>query len=97
MTEIYCKDCEHFDKCVRGYMPDCPVYYPKKGIMTNEEWIKSCTTEQLADALMKIFAARTFCHLCPEGDVCDIGYKCKYSDGKKIEDWMKWLKKPHKE
>ena len=65
--------------------------------MTNEEWIKSCTTEQLADALMKIFAARTFCHLCPEGDVCDIGYKCKYSDGKKIEDWMKWLKEKHNE
>ena len=37
MPEIYCKDCEHFDKCVRGYMPDCPVYYPKKGIMTNEQ------------------------------------------------------------
>lgn len=42
MTEIYCKDCEHFDKCVRGYMPDCPVYYPKKGIMTNEEWSVLC-------------------------------------------------------
>ena len=79
------------DVCELG--SPCPHQEP----MTNEEWLKSCNTEQLADALMKIFVTRTFCHLCPEGDVCDIGYKCKYSDGKKIEDWMKWLKKPHKE
>lgn len=62
---------------------------------TNEEWLRQCSTEELADVLMKIFVTRTFCHLCPEGDVCDIGYKCKYSDGKKIEDWLAWLKEKH--
>ena len=54
MPKIYCKDCEHFDKCVRGYMPDCPVYYPKKGIMTNEEYIRSCSFEELAGFLWEI-------------------------------------------
>ena len=57
MHEIYCKDCEHFDKCVRGYMPDCPVYYPKKGIMTNEEYIRSCTFEELAGAIYEWYSA----------------------------------------
>ena len=57
MPEIYCKDCEHFDKCVRGYMPDCPVYYPKKGIMTNEEYIRSCTFEELAGAIYEWYSA----------------------------------------
>ena len=57
MHEIYCKDCEHFDKCVRGYMPDCPVYYPKKGIMTNEEWLEQASTEEKA-----LFLARLYGH-----------------------------------
>ena len=57
MPEIYCKDCEHFDKCVRGYMPDCPVYYPKKGIMTNEEYIRSCTFEELAGEIYEWYSA----------------------------------------
>ena len=70
-------------------------FYKSKKPMTNEEYIHSLNTEQLADVLMKIFVTRTFCHLCPEGDVCDIGYKCKYSEGKKIEDWVEWLKQPH--
>lgn len=56
MHEIYCKDCEHFDKCVRGYMPDCPVYYPKKGIMTNEEYIRSCTFEELAGEIYEWYS-----------------------------------------
>jgi DnaJ-class molecular chaperone len=63
--------------------------------MTEQEYLQTCNTEQLAYVLMKIFVTRTFCHLCPEGDVCDIGYKCKYSEGKKIEDWLEWLKQPH--
>ena len=57
MHEIYCKDCEHFDKCVRGYMPDCPVYYPKKGIMTNEEYIRSCTFDELAGEIYEWYSA----------------------------------------
>ena len=61
---------------------------------TNEEWLKQCNTEQLAEVLNKIFMTRTFCHICPEGGVCDIGYKCKYHGGK-VEDFVEWLKQPH--
>ena len=82
MPEIYCKDCEHFDKCVRGYMPDCPVYYPKKGIMTNEEWLKQCTTEQLAEVLFSWYKLGRL-------DVIN-----KHTELKK--DWLiGWLKQPH--
>ena len=63
--------------------------------LTEQEYIQTCNAEQLAYVLMKIFVTRTFCHLCPEGDVCDIGYNCEYSSGEKIEDWVKWLKEKH--
>ena len=83
MPEIYCKDCEHFDKCVRGYMPDCPVYYPKKGIMTNEEWFCSLSVEDKAMALEevvrnKMLEPKPFCH-----EVANNEY------------WLKWLKEKH--
>lgn len=65
-------------------------------ILTNEEWLKKCTTEQLAKVLYNFFMARTFCHICPENNVCDIGYKCKYGNGE-VEDFIKWLKQPHSE
>ena len=83
MTEIYCKDCEHFDKCVRGYMPDCPVYYPKKGIMTNEEWFCLLSVEDKAMALEeairnKMLEPKPFCH-----EVANNEY------------WLKWLKEKH--
>ena len=64
---------------------------------TEEEFIQSCTTEQLADILYNFFMARTFCHICPENNVCDIGYKCKYGTGDKKEDFVLWLKQPHHE
>lgn len=88
--------CEYCDgngaECNLVGRSECPRT-PK----TEQEYIQTCNTEQLAEVLMKIFVTRTFCHLCPEGDVCDIGYKCKYSEGKKIEDWEMWLKQPHRE
>lgn len=68
---------------------------PKKEPQTNEEWLHSLNTEELADVLNKIFMTRTFCHICPEGDVCDLGYECKYHGGK-ICDFVKWLKATHR-
>jgi len=86
MPEIYCKDCEHFDKCVRGYMPDCPVYYPKKGIMTNEEWFCGLSTEEKAEFFVKIELSAM--HPVKRGSI----------DTKKfIEDVTEWLKQQHKE
>ena len=62
--------------------------------LTNEEWLRSCGTEQMAKFLYKFFMARTFCHICPEGDVCDIGYECKYSNGE-VDNFVALLKQPH--
>ena len=96
-----CSTCKHANYCeivAGGYssqVKSCRDY--RKGETTNEEWFCELSTEEKAKVLYNFFMARTFCHICPENNVCDIGYKCKYSDGKKIEDWVKWLKKPHKE
>lgn len=62
--------------------------------MTNEEWFCGLSTEEKAKIFHKFFMARTFCHICPEGGVCDIGYKCKYHEGE-VEDFVKRLKQPH--
>ena len=61
---------------------------------TNEEYIRQASTEELAEVLNKIFMTRSFCHICPEGDVCDLGYECKYHGGK-TEDFVEWLKGKH--
>ena len=61
---------------------------------TNEEWFCNLSTEEKAKIFHKIFMVRTFCHICPEGGVCDIGYKCKYHEGE-VEDFVMWLKQPH--
>ena len=84
MPKIYCKDCEHFDKCVRGYMPDCPVYYPKKGIMTNEEWLKQCTTEQLAEWMVTLQLVGVY--PIKRGSIDTEMF---------IADTVEWLKQPH--
>lgn len=70
------------------------LYHEEDGI-TNEEYLCSCTIEEKAKVLYNFFMAKTFCHICPENNVCDIGYKCKYGSGE-VEDFIMWLKQPHK-
>jgi hypothetical protein len=66
---------------------DMSLPIPKNGKpMTEKEYIQTCTTEQLAEVLNKIFMTRTFCHICPEGGVCDIGYECKYHGAYNVTD-----------
>ena len=91
-----CESCEYAQYCgATEIMRKCERHN-KKVEQTNEEWLKQCTTEQLAKVLYNFFMARTFCHLCPEKDVCDIGYECKYDSGG-VKDFVEWLKQPHKE
>lgn len=93
-----CPECGGYGKVGKyNYYGTCPQCGGTGEVETTEqEYLQTCNTEQLAEVLMKIFVTRTFCHLCPDGDVCDIGYKCKYRNGEKIEDWELWLKQPHK-
>ena len=85
-----CKDATRHDSLT---VLGCSSFKTKKP-MTEQEYIQTCNTEKLAELLMKIFVTRTFCHLCHEGDVCDIGYECKYHGGN-TKDFVEWLKQPH--
>ena len=62
---------------------------------SNIEWMREASLDELAEVLNKIFMTRTFCHICPEGGVCDLGYECKYHGGE-ICDFMEWLKVTHR-
>ena len=75
---------------------DCGTHFDKNEniVQTNEEWFCNLSTEEKAKIFHKIFMARTFCHICPAGGVCDIGYKCKYHGGN-TKDFVEWLKQPH--
>ena len=54
--------------------------------MTNEEWLRSCTTEQLAEWLAH---HSRFVYECGEKKITP---KTMYE-----EDWEWWLKQPHKD
>ena len=49
---MICDKCKHADGCPakaeHGGALRCSAYKPQE--QTNEEWLRSCTTEQLADA-----------------------------------------------
>ena len=90
-----CPRCKFYNICkgrLNETVENCVRF--KSVEQTNEEWLKQCTTEQLAKVLYNFFMARTFCHLCPEEGVCDIGYECKYDSGE-VEDFVEWLKQPY--
>ena len=65
-------------------------------ILTNEEWIKSCNTEQLAEFLLN---AIQDCKSCATG----IGLAekpddmpCPFGGCWDVKDVLAWLKQPHK-
>ena len=67
-----------------------------KGKMTNEEWIKSCNTEQLAEFLI---VSIKNCKSCASGIGFDEVEHCPFGEcGCHFkEEVIKWLKQPHKE
>ena len=56
MTEcvkIKCDDCNFVEDCVDYGWSGCKKFTPApSGVQTNEEWIKQCTTEQLAEFIL---------------------------------------------
>lgn len=97
-TRMKCSYCKGRGIVVTGYgdIFKCNICRGTGNVepLTNEEWFCSLPTEEKAKVLYNFFMARTFCHICPENNVCDIGYKCKYGNGE-VEDFIKWLKQPH--
>ena len=78
---MICRDCEHFDKCVMQPM-DCAIFMadkkPKK--QTNEEWLRTCTTEELAEFIRQ------------QRDDWSDGW---YSDHHRFDEILSWLKEKH--
>lgn len=50
MTKL-CNTCEYLKFCARSGIEDVGCDRYKKDTTTNEEWLKSCDTEQLAEFL----------------------------------------------
>ena len=58
--------------------------------MTNEEWLRSATTEQLV-----IFIAKQKCDGCNDKPYDEKHGTCMYCMEKKTERVREWLKQPH--
>ena len=80
--------CPHIKRC-------CPVVWDKYGKIepnTNEEWLRQCTTEQLAEVIGNI--AKNAYQCCQDGKT----NKCvnrKNCTGYCDYGWGMWLKQPH--
>ena len=69
-----------------------------KGIvepMTNEEWLRSCTTDEMVKMILDLCDDRP-CFACGIGYCDDENWCHVYSDEAK-EFVIRWLKQPHKE
>ena len=64
--------------------------YPTE--LTNEQWLRLATTEQLV-----MFLAKQKCDGCNDEPYDDNHGTCKYCMTKKTEQIKEWLKQPHKE
>lgn len=79
-----CKNCNHFEHCVRVYNLDsrCVDYEAKP--LTNEQWFCGLSTEEKAEFLVKIEMSAM--HPVKRGAV---------DMEKFIEEVAEWLKQPH--
>ena len=86
-----CYSCRKYDNCELSWkcsstMYDCSAYELEQ---TNEEWLKQCTTEQLADVLWeKINGAFNSGYAC-----CNLKQDKDYIS--RYKRFKEWLKQPH--
>ena len=90
MTEYKCgsaKKCMFGDMCKPLYDIGGCSHYREKRPQTNEEWLKSCNTEQLAEALLNIMANNEFT------------LYLLHTEKKSVQEIkgavVEWLKQPH--
>ena len=86
-----CEHCEHFVKDAYGqwvceFDGECENMVREQ---TNEEYLKSCDTEQLAKVLLSF--CQYPCEICKIE--CDDGNACTYN--KALNTIAEWLKQPH--
>ena len=83
----YCESCKHGGNCEHEWRYSKLVYGCEKyaKVMTNKQWLQSCTTEQLADVLADV---SLWIHPFMK-------QKNRFELLKK--QFYVWLKQPHKE
>ena len=69
---------------------------PKKK-KTEQEWLQTADTEELAEFLNQVFHARAFCEICEIRKRCKFRAGCKYGNKPYKECWKEWLRQPHHE
>ena len=63
-------------------------------LLTEQEYLQTANTEQLADVLYNFFMTRTLCHICPK----IVDKECEWCESwcdKKLV--VEWLKQPHRD
>lgn len=98
MSKFLCGECIHNGcGCLipnnLGYVDNCQHYMHKhipNVEMTNEEYIHSLNTEQLAE-----WIAKQKCYGCNDEPYDEKHGTCNYCMTKKTEQIKEWLKKPH--
>ena len=82
-VKIRCDDCKFVEDCVDYGWEGCKKFTPKPSEpMTNEEWLRSATTEELAGTIYEWFT---------------LGFT-RGKNGKKLNsvaEVVEWLKQPH--
>lgn len=101
MTEyvkIKCDDCKFEAECADYGWEGCRKFTPKpKQPQTNEEYLRNCSTEELANFLIKLIK---ICKACASGigmDEVDDGCPCGECGCSYKEEVLKWLKEKYKE
>jgi hypothetical protein len=94
-----CKDCALKENCAeyKPYKRQCEDYERYKEVLTNEEWLKSANTEQLAGFLSKIEEQYPCGSLLKCDVTCGYHSQCRGDDVAPTnkEAWVEWLKQPH--
>ena len=92
MTEYKCgsaKSCQFGKMCKPNYNIGACSHYKAEEPQTNEEYLKSCNTEQLADLMSRMVG----CSNCP---IPKDGRNCIGTYSGCWHEIIKWLKQPHK-
>ena len=93
MSKYLCADCVSKEQCNGEWTTNCASYVPKEHKQTNEEYLRSCTTEELVKMILDLCDDRP-CFACGIGYCGDENWCHVYSDEAR-EFVSKWLKQPH--
>ena len=90
MKQEFCIHEKYCQRHIGQNFDSCILFSRNSKPMTNEEWLRQCTTEQLV-----IFLAKQKCDGCNDEPYDDKHGTCKYCMMKKTEQVREWLKQPH--